>query len=181
MAPRVTITELCRQDLPFLLSLWQIPEVMRYADELPGLRGWSKSAPAGEAWRKYLHRRAELGPSYTQLIVHLVDGAPIGESFFVPLPEGWTLDRWAKPAGITCLIGDIKLLPDCWGQGLGSEAMQLVVSWLWEHTRCDLLVVPPHDKNPAAARVYKKAGFRLTDPSLFTPGHRIMELWRSPR
>jgi RimJ/RimL family protein N-acetyltransferase len=181
MTPRVNVTELTEQDLPFLLSLWQIPEVMRYADELPGLRGWSKSDPAGKAWARYQEQRMGQGSNYTQLIVCLDDGTPIGESFFAPLPEGWTLDRWTKPAGTTCLIGDIKLLPDFWGQGLGSEAMQLVVSWLWEHTGCDLLVVPPHDKNPAARRVYEKAGFQQADPSLFTPGHRIMELWQTPR
>jgi len=181
MPLRTTITELGDQDLLFLLALWHIPEVNRYADELPGLRGWTKSDPADKAWIKYQQQRRELGPAYTQLIVRLLDGTPIGESFFAPLPDGWTLDQWVKPASTTCLIGDIKLLPAYWGQGLGSEALALVVRWLWEHTDCAMLVVPPHDENPAATRVYEKAGFRYADRSLFTPGHRIMELWRVPR
>lgn len=176
--PRVVITELCAQDLPFLFELWRIPAVMRYADELPGLRGWSKETSAEEAWDLYQEQRAALGPSYTQLILKMIDRTPIGESFFAPLPDGFTLDKWVKPEGMTCLIGDIKLRPEHWGQGLGTEGMRQVVAWLFRNTHCALLVVPPHSKNPAAARVYRKAGFTHFEEKQSWRGHTIMELWR---
>ena len=176
--PRVLINELKERDLPFLLDLWRIPGVMRYADELPIFRGWSKSDGAVTAWFKYQEKRAELGRLYTQMILRLAEGTPIGESFFAPLPEGFSLDQWAKPEGVVCLMGDIKLRPEHWNSGLGTEGMKLMVQWLFGNTDCALLVVPPHGDNPAAVRVYEKAGFLHTEETRSLQGHRIMELWR---
>lgn len=174
--PRLIVSELEEDDLPFLFELWHIPEVMRYADELPTLRGWSKSDDTEKAWAEYGKRRTGLGRVYTQLILRLVEGRPIGESFFAPVPEDFTLDKWKKPEEVVCLIGDIKLRPEYWGQGLGTEGMRAVVEWLFGNTACALLVVPPHGSNPAAVRVYEKAGFGHTEQTRSWRGHRIMEL-----
>lgn len=62
---RVLVAELREKDLPFLFELWHTSEVMRYADELPRLRGWSKLDDFGTAWVKYLEKRAALGNGYT--------------------------------------------------------------------------------------------------------------------
>jgi RimJ/RimL family protein N-acetyltransferase len=176
--PRVILAELQEHDLPFLFELWHVPEVMRYADELPTLRGWSKSDDAATAWARYREQREALGPGYVQLILRLVDGVPIGESFFAPVPAGFALDEWATPSGVAALIGDIKLRPEYWGQGLGTEGMRRVVAWLFERAGCALIVVPPHFDNPAAVRVYERAGFAHTGETRTWRGHRIMELWR---
>lgn len=175
---RLTTAELQKGDLPFLLKLWHIPEVMRYADELPDLRGWSKSDEIEVAWVKHKEMRTAIGSGYAQLILRLVDGTVIGESFFAPLPEGFTLDEWTKPEHVVCLMGDIKLRPECWRQGLGTEGMKQVVAWFFANTDCELLVVPPHYHNPAASRVYEKAGFAHTAKGRVWQGHRIMELSR---
>jgi RimJ/RimL family protein N-acetyltransferase len=175
---RVTVSEFSGQDLPFLLALWHTPEVMRYADELPGLRGWSRSDDVSVAWARYQEKQAALGSGYTQLILRLAGGERLGESFFAPLPEGYTFGRWQKPGGIACLMGDIKLKPAYWGQGLGTEGMQRVVAWLFGNTDCTLLMVPPHRKNPAAQRVYEKAGFILYTGMRSWHNHRVMELTR---
>ena len=174
--PRLVITELKEEDLPFLLELWHIPEVMRYADEFLGLRGWSKSDDIDTAWAKYQERHAALGPGYTQMILRLVDGTRIGESFFMPLPASFTFGKWEKPEGVESLIGDIKLKPAYWGQGLGTEGMRQVVQWVFTHTDCELFIVPPHRHNPAASRVYEKAGFVLFTGMRSWRNHRIMEL-----
>jgi RimJ/RimL family protein N-acetyltransferase len=174
----VQVVELRQEHLPFLLKLWHTPHVMRYADELPGLRGWSKSDDPRTAWAAYQQRHAALGNAYTQLILHLADGTPIGESFFAPLPEGYTFGKWHKPEGILCLMGDIKLEPPYWGRGLGTEGMQRVVAWLFANTACALLMVPPHRKNPAAERVYEKAGFELYTGMRSYRNHKVMELRR---
>jgi RimJ/RimL family protein N-acetyltransferase len=176
--PRLTISEIEEQDLPFLFELWRIAQVMRYADELPAYRGWTRTDDAGKAWAIYRERRKALGTGYTQLVLRLADGTPVGESFFAPLPEGFTLDAWSKPKGKLCLMGDIKLKPGYWNKGLGTEGMRQVVEWLFANTDCALLAVPPHFDNPAAVRVYEKAGFIHTDPSPSWKGHRIMELSR---
>lgn len=176
--PRVLISELKKEDVPFLFELWHIPGVMRYADEFPGLRGWSKSEQAEIAWQKYQTRRSELGLAYSQMILKLENGTRIGESFFAPLQEGYTFGRWEKPAGKSSVMGDVKLLPPYWGQGLATEGMRQVVKWVFTHTDCELFVVPPHRHNPAAERVYEKAGFVLFRKMRSWRNHKIMELTR---
>jgi RimJ/RimL family protein N-acetyltransferase len=176
--PPVTITELKEEDLVFLLALWHMPEVMRYADEFPRLRGWSKKDNPQTAWAAYQEKRAALGNGYVQFILRLTDGTRTGESFFTPLPDSYTFGKWQKPDGIVCLMGDIKLLPAFWGQGLGTKGMRQVVNWLFANTACDLLLVPPHRKNPAAERVYAKAGFILFRGMRSWHGHKVMELSR---
>ncbi len=176
--PRVVVTELRKGDIPFLLDLWQMPEVMRYADEFPRLRHWSRASGVERAWKAYEKWRAELGEKYTQLILRRARDGPIGESFVAPLPEGYQFGRWTKPEGVPSVIADIKLLPAWWGRGLGTEGMQEVVKFVFNRTDCDLFVVPPHVQgNPAAVRVYEKAGFVLKSKRKGA-GHRIMELWR---
>ena len=177
-AHKVIVAELREEDLPFLFGLWHTPDVMRYADELPFLRGWTKSDDPHLAWAKYQERRSALGKAYTQLILHLADGALIGESFFAPLPEGYAFGKWRKPERVVTLMGDIKLLPDCWGQGLGTEGMRRVVACLFQNTDASLLMVPPHRKNPAAERVYEKAGFQLYREMRSYHNHKVMELTR---
>lgn len=176
--PNISISELQADDLPFLLTFWHNPDVMRYADEFPGLRRWSKADAPEVAWRNYQERKARLGTDYTQLILRLPDGTPIGESFFAPLREGDTFGKWRKPDAVKCLLGDIKLIPECWGRGLGTEGMQHVVRCAFTRTTCGLFVVPPHRKNPAAYRVYEKAGFELFTGMRSWRNHRVMELTR---
>lgn len=175
--PELTLSELAARDLPFLFDLWHNPEVMRYADEFPWLRGWSKSDDPETAWRLHRERRAELGSEYAQLILWL-EGSRIGESFISPLREGYTFGRWEKPDGVRSVMGDIKLVPEHWGHGLGTEGMRQVVEWVFRHIPCALFVVPPHRHNPAAERVYQKAGFVRFRGMRSWRNHRIMELTR---
>jgi len=172
------LSEMKKEDLAFLVELWHNREVMHYADELPRLRGWSKSDDGESAWEMYQRQRVEHGSDYTQMIVRLGD-KPIGESFFAPLPEGYTFGRWHKPVGIRCLMGDIKLSPPFWNQGYGTAGMRQVVQFAFTQTGCRLFVVPPHRHNPAAERVYEKAGFALFTGMRSWHNHKIMELTRS--
>lgn len=167
-----------KEDIPFLCELWHNPEVMRYADEFPRLRGWSRHDDPAVAWRMYNQRRKSLGKAYTQLILRLKDGTRIGESFFAPLAEGATFGKWQKPDGVTCLLGDIKLAPAHWGQRLGTAGMRRVVRFVFTETPAELFVVPPHRKNPAAYRVYEKVGFVLFTGMRSWRNHRVMELSR---
>ena len=98
----LSVAELREEDLPFLLSLWHTPEVMRYADEFPRLRGWSRSDEPATAWRIYRQRRDTLGNAYVQFILHLPADTAVGESFFAPLPGGYTFGKWQKPDDVLC-------------------------------------------------------------------------------
>lgn len=178
MEQNVAAAKLRKHDLPFLFKLWHTPQVMQYADEFPRLRGWSRSDDVDTAWATYQEKRAALGNGYVQLILSLAEDEPIGESFFAPLPKGYSFGRWKKPEDILCLMGDIKLRPEYWGRGLGTVGMRRVVDWLFANTTGSLLIVPPHRKNPAAERVYQKAGFELYTGMRSWRNHKVMELSR---
>lgn len=163
-------------DLSFLNELWHHPEVMRFANEFPRLRGWSRKTIISQAWKKYQEKREVHGCEYSQLILHLEDGTSIGESFMCPLPESYCFGRWTKPNSVRSCIGDIKLLPQYWGKGLGTKGMRLIVQFVFTKTKCELFVVPPHRHNPAAIRVYEKAGFVHFKRMRSWRNHKIMEL-----
>lgn len=175
----ITATELAETDLPFLLDLWKDPEVMRYADELPRLRGWTKSYSPATAWGAYQEMRSQLGEPYVQLILRLQDGTPIGEAFTAALQNGATFGRWKKPAGTLTLFGDIKVKREHWGRGLGTTGMRLVVRHRFSTTSCDLFCVPPHRKNTAAYKVHERSGFQLFTGMRSYRNHRLMELTRA--
>ena len=175
----IMVRELKEADLVFLLDLWQQTEVMRYADELPRLRGWTKSHDPETAWKLYREKKETLGKAYCQLILCVEDGTLVGESFFAPLEEGTTFGKWLKPQGVMTLLGDLKLAPQYCGRGLGTQGMRQVVRQRFTQTPCDLLCVPPHRRNPAAFRIYQKAGFELFTGMRSHRNHRMMELTRS--
>jgi len=175
MEPKLHVTEATEDDLPFLLQIWNDPTVMRYAGSPEG-RGWSES-DIESWWRLYQREHSALGYDDTQLVLRLGDGTRVGESHFGPVPDGFCVGDWRKPDRTRCLMGDIKLLPSYWGRGLGTEGMRLVVQFVFTKTDCELFVVPPHERNPAAYRVYEKAGFSRTGVQAW-PGHEIMELGR---
>ncbi len=175
----VNITPLLKWDVPFLLNLWQNRQVMKYADEFPLLRGWSRINDSETAWRRYQEKRRELGKKYTQFIIRLPDGTKIGESFFAPLREGRKMGEWLVPTDKVTLLGDIKLLPDYWGKGFGTEAMLEVIRYAFKKAGCGIFVVTPHEKNMAAKRLYEKVGFKYIIEKSQWVSHGFMTLDRN--
>jgi RimJ/RimL family protein N-acetyltransferase len=173
------VTEMMAADVPFLLSLWRMAEVMEFADEFPHPRGWTRKDDVETAWAEYRHRRKRMGRNYAQLILRLEDGTPVGESFRFPLDERFSFGKWRKPSGARACMADIKLLPERWGMGLGTAFMGLVVENVFRGTRCQLFVVPPNRKNPAAIRVYERTGFTRAQGMGTHRNHFIMELPRT--
>ncbi len=194
MVSTLFASELTQRDLPFLTELWHRSEVAQYSDEFPRVRGWTRDDSADDAWKAYQKRRAKLGDLYLQLIIRLADGEPIGEpigepvgesvgepigeSFSIALREGSTFGTWKKPPGALVLIGDIKLSPEYWGKGLGTDAMRIVVRRRFKETGCDLYCVPPHKENGRARRLYEKVGFELCTGMESYRDHLVMELTR---
>ena len=125
MVSGIVVTEMGKGDLPFLLDLWHMPEVMRYADEFPRLRGWSKSDDIESAWKRYQEKRDDLGKEYTQLILRLENGTPVGESFFVLLDEEATFGKWQKPEDIAHGTVDEESLLHASCYDLGALKIQL--------------------------------------------------------
>ncbi len=54
---------------------------------------------------------------------------------------------------------DLKLLPEYWGQGYGTEVVNLVTDFLFTMTACPAIRFTPNIHNKAAIRVYEKCGF----------------------
>ncbi|MEO0157334.1 MAG: GNAT family N-acetyltransferase [candidate division WOR-3 bacterium] len=159
---RLTLRPLAEEDLDFLLSLWNDPEIMRYAG---GILNWSRPHIIdwfGKQPRLHPSFPDDLFPEETHLIICLRDGRRIGESGIGKLPLGWACEGFRVPFGKNAGICDVKLARDFWGAGYGTEAMVAVVDYFRHGTSLDVLVVPPHRDNHAAIRVYEKAGFRMT-------------------
>lgn len=169
------LTEAREEDLGFLLGMWNDPGVMRYAGYPEG-RCWSE-ADIQAWWDAYLAERRRSGEDETQLILRTGDGTAIGESHYGQVSEGFEVGDWRKPEGVRCFMTDIKLAPQYWGRGIGTQGMRMIVELIFAKTSCELLVVPPHKDNPPAFRVYEKAGFLLTGIEAWQ-GHEMMELSR---
>lgn len=172
---RVLLTEVREQDLDFLLGMWNDPRVMRYAGYPEG-RGWTR-ADIRKWWSRYQAEHTRSAGDDTQLVISFSDNTPIGESHYGPVPRGFEVGDWQKSEGLYCFMTDVKFLPEHWGKGIGTAGMGMIVVHIFTKTSCELLVVPPHKDNPAASRVYEKAGFVHTGIEAW-PGHEIMELSR---
>jgi len=172
---RVRLRTVERRDLPFLLSLWNDPRVMRYAGAKHG-RCWSKR-DIEDWYQRYLKRAKPDQPEEIQLIIELLDGTLIGESGCGKRRKGWSCKGYASPVGKIVGMTDVKLAPNYWGKGYGTEAMREVVRYLFTNTPLDVILVPPHRENIAAIKVYEKSGFKRTK-GIYWFDHFIMEATR---
>lgn len=56
---------------------------------------------------------------------------------------------------------DIKIgVPSLWGQGLGTEAVNLFVSYLFDQHHAQHVTAQPGDRNIRSIRLFEKCGFR---------------------
>lgn len=63
-----------------------------------------------------------------------------------------------------------RLLPRCWGQGIATEALGLLIDWLFHKTPVRILTASVMPENLASAAVLKKNGFRCV-------AHAVPEDW----
>ena len=59
--------------------------------------------------------------------------------------------------GIDQFIGE----PDCWGKGIGTNFMKLVINYLFDEKGANAVILDPHADNPRAIRCYEKVGFKI--------------------
>jgi len=149
-------------DLDFLLGLWNDPETMRYAG---GERNWTRGDILewfGSYTRRHPSFPDDLFPEEIHLVILLPPDTRAGESGLGELPQNWRCEGFAVPAGVRAGMCDVKLAGPFRGKGYATEAMRAVARFFRQETDLDILIVPPHEDNPAAIRVYEKAGFRMT-------------------
>lgn len=51
--------------------------------------------------------------------------------------------------------------PDYWNKGIGSEFLQMMVTYLKNNKGVAIVLLDPHQSNQRAVRAYEKAGFRI--------------------
>ena len=61
----------------------------------------------------------------------------------------------------TCVLGIAIYSKKDWGQGLGTEALQLLIDFGWTHLNLRRIELSVHSHNPRAKHVYEKLGFKI--------------------
>ncbi|MFW9909145.1 MAG: GNAT family N-acetyltransferase [Candidatus Thorarchaeota archaeon] len=61
----------------------------------------------------------------------------------------------------SCGLGIAIYAEKDWNQGLGTEALQLLIDFGWTHLNLRRIELSVHSHNPRAQRVYEKLGFKV--------------------
>lgn len=140
---RVSIRQVVWEDLPTICRWWNDPTIMREVRA-------EKFKPTLEQMREQawpVWRDPSPG-QYHEFIICLGDQV-IGEIGYI----FEDLDR--------CIVSvDIKIgEPSLWNQGLGTESMKLLVSYLFDLVNAQRVIAQPGDWNIRSMRVFEKCGF----------------------
>ncbi len=168
------IHPITQRHLKFLLKLWNDPQIMRYAGFA---RNWSYSH-IKEWFDKYKKRLAKYGSTEVQFILKLKNGIPIGESGLGRLKADWSCRNYKTPQNRLSLMTDVKLIKRFWNKGYGTEAMKVIVQYVFTETDTEIFLVPPHVDNIPAIKVYQKAGFKKTKGRWFRY-HMVYEMTKN--
>jgi RimJ/RimL family protein N-acetyltransferase len=129
------------QDAAFFYRLWNDPQVMYYVGFPHGL-GLSLAQVTCQLERGAGHSVFERN----LLVVQAGSHTALGECY-LGLPQG-------KQVAET----DIKLLPDFWGQGYGTEIKQGMLDYLFTHSDCLVVQATPNRENLASIRMQEAVG-----------------------
>jgi RimJ/RimL family protein N-acetyltransferase len=117
-----------------LIEMATDPRVCRY------LKAPSEPSVAAERAR----RRVESPGWGTFIVVALADGEVAGQEGIERKRGHWEMSY--------------KLWYPYWGQGLASEALDLIRTWFFDHTGEDLLIVTTRKENIRSRRLLSRAG-----------------------
>lgn len=153
---RLIIRPVRAEDFPYLLRWWNDGRVMASVGAPDGLGLTMKDMQ--KYWKKW--RDDPLG---LMKIVCLSDGTPVGETNF----HDYNMEEKSTELGIKICR------PDLWGQGLGTEALELMTRYAFEVLGVDRVLVNPAKTNRRIIHVNEKCGFRTVGEK---DGGLLMEL-----
>lgn len=81
------------------------------------------------------------------------------------VPIGECKLGWPNEDGIS--ETDVKLLPDYWGLGFGTEIKRGLVNYLFTHTDCRAVKATPNKKNLASQKMQEAVGGKRVGEDLF--------------
>jgi RimJ/RimL family protein N-acetyltransferase len=144
---RLSIRTATRGDIPFLLQLWNDGRVMRFVGFPQGLQATS------EQLAKQLEREPE-GVFDRVLIVTLGSGMAIGQC------------KLGSPDSDGIAETDVKLHPDHWRQGYGTEVKRGLLGYLFANTDCIAVQATPNRENAASLRMQEAVGGKIVGEGL---------------
>jgi RimJ/RimL family protein N-acetyltransferase len=112
-----------------------------------GLRVRTMGGEAGQTWYERLVR-SERNAAFT--IYELASGRPIGEA------DLRNIDELHRTADFSIFIG----AKECWGQGYGTEATLLMLSYAFTALSLHNVMLRVRRSNERGIRAYTRAGFR---------------------
>ena len=103
-------------------------------------------------------------PDVRYVIRHLYDEC-FQESIILGVFENDGFCGLAEMYGYRASIHKIsvgyRLLESCWGRGIATEALQLMVAYLYDETDIEIITASTMTENQASANVLRKNGFSL--------------------
>ncbi len=134
------------KDFNFLKSMWESGKVMKYVGFPNGLEQSDKKI---ESWIENWNT----GDILRLIIEDKQTGKPIGET-------GYRRDDNYPFSDQVVAAPDIKLMPDFWGKGLATEALEKLFEYIFNETEIKVIQVTPNVKNKKAIELYQKLGFK---------------------
>jgi aminoglycoside 6'-N-acetyltransferase len=147
---QLTLRPLTAADFPLLLAWLAKPHVKAWWDD------------GDDTLEKVAHHYGKQSATKERFILMLHDAVQGGE----PRPIGYMQYEMDEQscASIDQFIGEEGLL----SQGIGTQAIRLLISYIMDHHQPRLITVDPHPTNHRAIRCYAKVGFQH-DPALPAP------------
>lgn len=147
---RLTVRKATADDTDFYHLLWTHPKVMKHV-------GFPKGLPiTKDEIREQLSDDPDTEFDRRLVIEKQATGERIGEC------------KLALPDDEGIVEPDIKLLPEHWGQGYGTELWRALAAYQFTHTDCDAIQTTPNINNEAALRLYESSGAVREDEGVFT-------------
>jgi RimJ/RimL family protein N-acetyltransferase len=138
---RVKLRAIGPADYPLLAAWHNDPAVMKH---------WGR--PGNTMSLEQITRREEFEASRDnsqKYIVETTEEVPIGQIDY------YDLDWQARSTWVSILIGD----PAYWGGGFGTDAMRVLLTYLFDQLGLHRVSLTVHEENERAQRSYRKNGF----------------------
>jgi ribosomal-protein-alanine N-acetyltransferase len=139
----------CDADIEFFYRLWTNPEVMTIVGFPQGLRITRDEIRA-------TFKKADDSEYNRRLMVEILEtGVPIGECK-LGLPDAEEISQT-----------DVKLFPEYWGHGFGTEIKRGLVNYLFRHTDCKAVKATPNRNNIASQKMQTAVGGKCVGEGIF--------------